>query len=145
MHRINSVVDKRRMQQGPRFDVTRKGNRVPTSFSVSNTVHDNNDVRLQRYAPHKARCELSRRNDLFSEFVARNGRLEGSNYARRNQPHVCVRKDLSWTFSKKGCVVKEGQSILQNLPPPKAENKVPWIRLVAGFFPVLVHEPLGVE
>jgi hypothetical protein len=71
MHRINGVVDKPRMQQGPRFDVTRKGNRVPTSFSMSNTVHDNNDVRLQgRYVPHKARCELSRRNDLFSEFVA---------------------------------------------------------------------------
>lgn len=32
----------------------------------------------------------------------------------------------------------------KNLPPPKAENKVPWVRLV-GFFPVLVHEPLWVK
>jgi len=40
---------------------------------------------------------------------------------------------------------KKGQLlILQNLPPPKAENKVPWVRLV-GFFPVLVHEPLRFE
>ena len=31
-----------------------------------------------------------------------------------------------------------------DLPPPKAENKVLWVRLV-GFFPVLVHEPLRVE
>jgi hypothetical protein len=45
MHRINGVVDKPSMLEGPRFDVTRKGNRVPTSFSMSNTVHDNNDVR----------------------------------------------------------------------------------------------------
>ena len=30
MDRINGVVDKPGMQQGPRFDVTRKGNRVPT-------------------------------------------------------------------------------------------------------------------
>lgn len=31
MDRINGVVDKPGMQQGPRLDVTRKGNRVPTS------------------------------------------------------------------------------------------------------------------
>lgn len=29
-HRINGVMDKPRMQQRPRSDVTRKGNRVPT-------------------------------------------------------------------------------------------------------------------
>jgi hypothetical protein len=42
-YRINGVVDKPRMQQGPGFDVARKGNRVPTSFSMSNTIYDNND------------------------------------------------------------------------------------------------------
>jgi hypothetical protein len=29
-YRINGAVNESRMQEGPRFDVTRKGNRVPT-------------------------------------------------------------------------------------------------------------------
>ena len=61
-------------------------------------------LQYQRYglhAPHKPRCELGQRNHLFSEFVARNGSLEGCDYACRDQPHVCVSEDLSWTLSKK--------------------------------------------
>ncbi len=92
---------------------------------MSNTVHGNNDVRLQpRNAPHKTRCEMSRRSDLFSEFVAGNGRLEGSNYARRSQPHVCVRKDLSWAFSiKKGCHGDEKGPIINTTKLASAQSR----------------------
>ena len=66
--------------------------------------HTRIGLQYERYglhAPHKARCELGRWNHLFSEFVARNGSLKGCDHACRDQPHVCVGEDLSWTLPKK--------------------------------------------
>jgi len=60
--RIKGVLDESSMMRGSRLDVTREGH----------------------WVTHKARYELDRRNNLFSQFVARNGCLENSKDAGRN-------------------------------------------------------------
>jgi len=107
-HRLDGLMDEPGMQQRPRLDITRKGYRVP----------------------HKPRCELNRRNNLFSGFVVRNGGLESSDYTRGNKPHVFVRKVFSWAF-----------------PPPKAENEVLWVRRVSACLVLvfLIHEALRIK
>jgi hypothetical protein len=115
--RIHRLVDKSGVQRGSGLDIAREGYRVTVTMSITHT-HKN-----VGHSPHKPRCELSRGCHLFTELVGRNGCLERSNYARRNQPHVCIRKSLSWTFPE-GCEIKVRRHFNYYLPPPKAENEV---------------------
>jgi len=98
---MNPIADEPGIQRRSRLNITREGYWVPTNAM---SKHARIGLQYERYglhAPHKARCELDRRNHLFSEFVARNGSLKGCDHACRDQPHVCVGEDLSWTLPKK--------------------------------------------
>jgi hypothetical protein len=153
-HRINGVMDKPRMQQGPRFDVTRKGNRVPTyellyeqystmiiiTWGLQERTHrtkpDVNWVGGTTVSPNSLR-EMGAWKAAITHAETNHTFASAKTFPGHS---LKIRMMCSCGMNER----KRANQFYKNLPPPKAENKVSWVRLV-GFFPILIHKPLRIE